>query len=196
MNRKQWIITGIIFIFLFFTGVVVLLNRRPNDTARTVQDVPVLKLAYCSEENSKPCVVSFSMDADNNMLVNILLPELSYPGFYLKIEHSGTEIKYTCQRIREAINNAYCTGERLPPGEPLRLMLISIRDGILLAEGKLSIIGLAYPTMGVVTPTPTATATPSATPTPNVTITPSATLTPRVTSTLTKKPSYPNPSYP
>ena len=158
MNRKQWIIVGVIIIVLF-VGILFLLNNRPNSTA-PVSDVPVSNLAYCTGEQVKPCVVSFGIDADNQMLVNLLLPDLSYPNFYLKITRGEFDISYECQRIAASPNNAYCIGENLPPGEVLHLMLISTKDEVLLAEGSLSIIGLAFPTLGVAIPTDMPTAPP------------------------------------
>lgn len=191
MNRKAWITAGIVVIVLFVIGAILFLNDRSTDTADISPNVPVLKLAYCTEQQVKPCVVSFSTDAEGRMLVNILLPDLSYPGFYLKVSRGGTETKYNCQRVKEAIHHAYCTGEKLPPGEILHLMLFSIKDKILIAEGELSIIGLAYPTLGVAVITPEETAT---MPITTSTETPTSLF---VLPTFTKTPpSYPGSTYP
>ena len=196
MKRKTWIVAGIVVIVLLVIGVILFLNNRSSDTVDTSPNVPVLELAYCTEQQVKPCVVSFSTDAEGRMLVNILLPDLSYPGFYLMIKRGGTEIKYNCQRVKEAFNHAYCAGGKLPPGEILHLMLISIKDRILIAEGDLSIIGLAYPTVGIAIATPQDTATmpittSTETPAP-LFVLPTFTNTPR----SYPNPSYPNPSYP
>lgn len=203
MNKKQWIIAGVIFVILLVIGIVALLSRRQGDTIRTVRDVPVLKLAYCTEENVKPCVVSFSTDANDNMLVNILLPDMAFPIFYLKIEHGWGESLYNCQRVSQVNTTAYCTGEKLSPGEILHLVLVSTRDSIVLAQGDLSIIGLAYPTVGIAIPTLPETPTlPAETLTPTAasstpTQLPSLLLpTPTETSPSYPNPSYPNPSYP
>jgi len=203
VNKKQWIIAGIIFVVLFGIGIVVLLSQRRNGTVRTIQDVPVLELAYCSDKNIKPCVVSFSTDANENMLVNILLPDMAFPVFYLKIDHGGGEGSYNCQRVRQANITAYCSGEKLPPGEVLHLKLISTRDSIILAKGDLSIIGLAYPTVGIAVIPPQDTPTlPTEAPTPkeeSFTSTPLPLLIlPISTETPSSypNPSYPNPSYP
>ena len=155
MNRKEWIIAGIINTILLVVGVMFVLNNRPKDPVETSQDVPVSILAYCTEQQVKPCVVSFSLDVNDNMLVNILLPDQSFPDFYLTIRRSANESEsmYPCQRVKEAVNNAYCTGDIMPPGEMLHLKLISIKEAILLAEGDLSILGLAYPTVGIAPPT-------------------------------------------
>ena len=198
MNRKPWIIAGIIITVLLIAGVGITLLRgnNPNTPVSAGQTAPVSILAYCGEEQVKPCVVSFSIDADENMLINLLLPDLSYPNFQLTVVRGKGEINYKCQRTSTAINNAYCTGEKIPPGEIVHMMLISTGDGTLLAEGNLSIIGLAFPTVGVAeaTPTGSTTASPTQLQTPR-TSTPAQTPT-RSTFPTQTQPSYPNPSYP
>ena len=127
--------------------------NRPDDMSETSESKPVLELAYCAEGQVKPCVVSFGIDMDGNMLVNILLPDLTFPGFYLEIVRGEASIAYSCRRITAKPNNAYCIGEKLPPGESLHLMIISTRDDVLLAQGNLSILGLAFPTLEIAVPT-------------------------------------------
>ena len=190
MSRKQWIVAGVVVVAVLVAGVVIFQRRdAPGLPAGTPQDAPVPVLAYCSEEQVKPCVVSFSVDAFDTMLVNILLPDLSFPNFYMKIVHGAGETIYKCQRLGTTLNTAYCVGEKLPPGVTLRLMLFALKDDALLAEGDLPIIGLAFPTVGVAVSTPTG--TPAAVETS--TATPSEII---VLPTPTGRPSYPNPSYP
>jgi hypothetical protein len=207
VNRKQWIIAGIVVVallaagFMFFVFVQNIISDQPVETKPAA---PASVLVYCSEDGEKPCVVSFSLDVDGNMLVNILLPELSYPNFHLKILSGKKESEYSCQRVNTALNNVYCLGERFSPGESLHLMLFSTKDETLLAEGDLAIIGLALPTLAVVSPTlelsPASEMTLTET-TPAIISTPTTGLlptkpesTPNFTST---PPSYPNPtSYP
>ena len=156
MNRKSWIVGSILFFILIILGIAALrsfLAERSNNSINSGQSVPVRALAYCNTENIKPCVVSFGLDMDGNMLVNILLPDLTYPGFYLQIMRGEVSVSYSCKRIAATPNNAYCIGEKLPPGESLHLMLFSTRDNLLLAEGELSIIGLAFPTLEIAIPT-------------------------------------------
>lgn len=198
MNRKQWIIAGIIVTVLIVIGVMFMQSGSTGEVAETIQGTPAADLVYCSEEQVRPCVVSFSIDADENMLVNILLPDLSFPSFYLKIRRGGSETDYKCQRVGTALNNAYCIGEKMPPGEILHLMLISTKDEALLAEGDLSIIALALPTLAVVSPT-SETATPDLTTTPlagTSTMTPTQPQSPFPSKPTPTQSAYPNPSYP
>ena len=165
---------------------------RTDQPTEKHQSTPVLDLVYCKDEQVKPCVVSFGLDVNDNMLVNILLPDLTFPGFYLKIMRGEDSVSYSCRRIQTALNNAYCIGEKLPPGESLHLMLISTRDDTLLAEGNLSIIGLAFPTLEIAIPTDVPTEisiTPELTGTPDfILTTPTAIVFPFKTET---PPSYP-----
>jgi hypothetical protein len=188
VNRKQWIITGIIVTVLIAIGFTLWRMYRPDDIAETGESISILDLAYCAEEQVNPCVVSFSLDSDDNMLVNFLIPDLSFPNFYLKVTRDEGDVSYECQRVESAPNNAYCTGIKLPPGETLHLMLFSVKDDALLAEGDLSIIGLAFPNIEIALPTPTDASTETPSPTE-----PSSFNLPTPTQT---QPAYPNPSYP
>ena len=183
---------GVIAVLLVL-GLIFLSSTPSNNLPKTGENEPMSGLGYCSEEDIRPCVVSFSVDADENMLVNLLLPDLSFPTFYLKITSGSVETVYTCQRVGTAIDNAYCTGPKQLPGETLTLKLISTRDETLLAQGDLSIIGLAFPTLGVAVTTPQEGA-----PTALLIASPSPTLlSPFILPTPTRtQPSYPGPSYP
>ena len=199
-------IAGILLTVVIVIGVMFLRNKEPDAPVVTVQGTPASVLEYCSDEGVKPCVVSFGLDMDGNMLVNLILPENSFPNFYLKIARGGNTLKYICRRVGTTPLSAYCFGEKLPPGELLHLMLFSIEDDALLSEGDLSIIGLALPTLAVVTPTfeestPTEETAPLMTeeiptesPTP-IQLPPPATSTPTPLS-YPNPTSYPNPSYP
>lgn len=196
MNRKQWIVAGIIIIL--FVVVLLVLPRAGSGTPQgSADNESAAELGYCADEETRPCVVSFSADARDNMIINLLLPDRSFPAFYLRITRGSVETSYACQRLTGAVNNAYCYGPKQPPGERLTLRLISTGDDTLLAQGDLSIIGLAFPTLGIVLSTPqeapTAILIESPAPTAGFLVPP-----PLPTQTLPSYPgpSYPNPSYP
>jgi hypothetical protein len=188
-------ILGTIFAlgFLFF---IRWMNGQKDQPTGSGPNAPVSVLAYCNDDQVKPCVVSFGTDANDQMLVNILLPDLTFPNFYLKIIRSESESLYECQRVRQAINNAYCTGEKTPPGESLHLKLIATKDDTLLAEGDLSIIGLAYPTLEITIPTAEETPTLSTMPVTETPLSPFLLPTQTATQPSYPGPSYPNPDYP
>jgi hypothetical protein len=204
VNRKQWMIAGVLLTVVIVAAIMLLRNNEPDEPVVTGQETPVSLLAYCSEEGEKPCVVSFGLDADGNMLVNILLPELTFPNFRLEIMRGEATYEYDCRRVSTNLNNAYCIGAHLPPGESLHMMLLATRDDTLLSEGDLSIIGVVFPTLSVVsqTPEPTApamteiflTGSPTIFPTQVPELLPTKPKpTPNFTPTLPSYPSYPYP---
>ena len=192
---------------LLLALVLLLLARwyvgRTDQPVEVDQNKPVLELEYCDDEQVKPCVTSFGLDVDGNMLVNILLPDLTFPGFYLEIVRGEVSVSYKCRRITATPKNAYCIGEKLPPGEALHLKLISTRDDVLLAQGTLFIIGLAFPTLEIAFPTempadgsltPGLSETPDfILPTQTQIISPTKIISPTQTET---PPGYPSPPYP
>lgn len=195
MNRNRLIAGFAILAILGITsviGLVFLLNKWRPTQSQLHQRAPVLELTYCNSNNTKPCIVSFGIDTDGNMLVNLFVPISSFSDFYLKIIRNTGEHIYECQAVENFPTSFYCIGEKLPPGETLQFMLVSNRDDILLAVGELPIVGLAFPTLGIPLPTSVVlgTGTPgqvllTETPTP-FRLTPD-----RATPT---RPSYPNPS--
>jgi hypothetical protein len=195
VNRKQWIIAGIILV-LFVVGFLTLPRAGSGTPQEKVNNSPAAELVYCADEQSRPCVVSFSVDSDENMLVNLLLPaDRSFPSFYLKIIRGSSATSYACRWTDLTAGSAYCTGPKQLPGETLTFQLISAGDETLLAQGDLSIIGLAFPTLGiaVVTPMDTLTMLPIESPAPTASL---LVLPPTQTPPSYPGPSYPNPSYP
>jgi hypothetical protein len=208
------VIRGALFAVLIIIGVVALVALWRKLTTRSSeagQRTPISGLKYCGDDDVKPCVVSFGVDMDDNMIVNILVPSLTYPNYYLTITRNGTTEKsnYECLRVRSSPNSTYCIGPKMPPGETLHLTLVSTRDETILATGDLSIIALALPTLEILTSTPAIAPTePTAMPAPTETFdfalptsaTPAtATPTPPQPAKQTQTPtqeSYPNPSYP
>ena len=194
MDRNRLIVgvtIAIALIILFGYGLIQWRREPPRANQRS----PLAEVAYCSPEDVTPCIVSFSLDSDGNMLVNLLTPEASFPAFYLKIVHKDGESLYECQKVAKFSEHVYCLGETMPIGEILQFLLISKSDNSLLAEGKFAIVGLALPT-------PEGQLTAAVSPISSVSPTqetPLATLTVTVTSPgpkSTPSPSYPNPPYP
>ena len=127
------------------------------------------------------------------MLVNFLTSGVIYPDFYLKIKQDEEQHIYACQKVSKFATSVYCTGRVLPLGKIFQFSIFSVKEDVLLAEGNLSIIGLAIGTPVIVSITPseeaTASATENALQTSSQVPVTSAARTPRPTS-------YPNPSYP
>jgi hypothetical protein len=165
-------------------------DQQPTAQGRAL----VSKLAYCNSNNEKPCIVSFSVDADGSMLVNMLIPAASYPYFYLTIGNASTTNRYDCQQVEDFPTNIYCTGAEMYPGEALQFNVVTLKDDTVLAEGNFAIIGLQLPN-----PQQAGTETPLAvgTPYPNETPTELLLELPQPFPTLSTTPdpftSYPNP---
>jgi hypothetical protein len=206
VNQKKLILGGVVLVLLLALCISVLVfawGRLAMGSPKLGHSTLISELTYCNDGQNKPCVVSFSTDSDGNMLVNLLLPGISYPTHYLKITRNG-EIEgdtYACRWVASSPNSAYCTGPMMPPGQSLHLMLIARKDDTLLAEGDLSIIGLAFPTLAIISPTPgevpaptESTAIPLQTEPPDFVL-PTSTEFQLPIPTPTQ-PSYPNPSYP
>jgi hypothetical protein len=195
---RNRLIAGVIIAVVLIILIVYGLTQWRREPPHASQRSPLAEIAYCSPEEVRPCIVSFSLDSDGNMLVNLLSPETSFPAFYLKIVDKDGESPYECQKVKNFPENVYCIGETMPIGEVLQFLLISKRDEALLAEGKFAIIGIALPTpegqltTSVSPVSPLATVSPTQE-TPLETVTVTAT---PVQPKSTPSPSYPNPPYP
>jgi hypothetical protein len=188
---------AVVLLILIIAGVVYLLSllkTQPQAKQRTL----ISELVYCNSHDLRPCIVSFSVDADGNMLVNLLIPASNYPDFYLTISDGEVVNRYKCEQVEDFPTNVYCTGAEMVPGKPLQFNIIVLEDETILAEGNFAIIGLLLPNPeeeATETALATGTFDPFETPTPFLLEFPAPSPTLRVTATRT--PSYPNPtSYP
>jgi hypothetical protein len=199
LNRNRLILGSIllgIVLVCIIAGVAAFrfLSNRKQSTPRS----HVVPLGYCSANDIKPCIVSFSLDANNQMLVNLLVPS-GYADFYLTISSDSEENKYECQKLPDFPTNVACTGKQMYPGPQLHFVLISTLTGQTFAIGDFAIIGLMLPSPvaeGTEAPTEVAGATEAPTTVAETIVTPTAFSSGHVTPTPTTS-SYPNPtSYP
>ena len=183
VNQNRWLTASVIvavLIILLIYGLLWWQSRGPGMGERE----PIPALAYCTSNDARPCIASFSLDANGKMLVNVLTPGLSFPVFYLKIIHGDGENVYECEKLKRFSTSFYCTGEAMRLGEVLQFMLISVDVDVTLAEGRFAIIGLALATPDLAELSPTVDLTASVT--PGGLRTPTPIRTPAT-------PSYPNP---
>ena len=196
VNRKLlYSVVALLTAFVLLAAVILGVQWwRKNHKPQAHQKILVTNLTYCNSNDLKPCIESFSVDADGKMLVSLLAPESSYPDFYLTISNDTTTNKYECQKVKDFPTNVSCTGQQMNPGAPLQFTLLSIKDDTVLAEGKFAIIGLLLPNPNdEATETPITTETSLAanslmlteTPTPILLVIPKSTPT-------ASTPSYPN----
>lgn len=190
VNRNRLIAASVVLAVLIVLLIYGLLWWQSRQSG-TGQRSPIPDLGYCSANNARPCIASFSLDSDGNMLVNVLTPGLSFPNFYLKIIHGKGENIYECKNVERFSTSVYCIGEAMRLGVELQFMLISVDGEATLAEGHFAIIGLALSTPALALPSPTVDLTASAaagglkTPTPI-----------RTPATPSYPNPYPNPPYP
>jgi hypothetical protein len=142
-----------VFMALILLGSITLLlewNSRQPETGRRE---PLPSLSYCSSSQLRPCVLSFSLDTRENMVINILTDHRA-TNVYLKVKQGERENIYKCQTVEGFSSNLACSGEELPPGEAFSFLVVSAKDDIPFAEGTFPIIGLAVATPNIfVTPT-------------------------------------------
>lgn len=191
VNRNRLLAVGAVFTLLLVITVVWAARARgsqPSASQRTL----VAPLGYCNADDVRPCILAFSLDTDNNMLVSLRVPDRLYPNFYLTITRAGEVHRYECEEVSGSATLRTCTGTSLFPGEPLQFSLIAIGNDHVLAAGNFAIIGLL-----LFTPEVETTATLSTLEPPADTAAPDATQPPIfVIPTPTPRPSYPNPSSP
>lgn len=197
MNRNRVIAAVVIGVVVLIVVAGVGLPRSTSHQPQANQRTLVTKLGYCGPEDVKPCIVSFNLDSNGDMLVNILVPTSTFPNFYLTISRETAEYRYTCKKAKGSPTSLICSGQELFPGEVLQFRIVSVRDEKVLAEGRFAIIGLLLATPGT---EPTETEEPTAVGKPTETSTPFSleVLTPvgTIPATTIPDPSYPNPSYP
>ena len=158
MNRNR-AIAGVILLailmILMLPGAVLLFREWQSRQARVDQRSPIPSLRYCSSKQVTPCILSFNLTPDGNMLVNLLTNSRSLTNFYLKIRHNQIENVYKCRRVKRFSSSVTCLGKAMPSGEVLEFLIVSINEDIVLAEGSFPIIGLAIATPAfALSPTP------------------------------------------
>ena len=193
MNQRRFTL-GISITALLIAAIIsgfVWFKKWQSGHAQVNQRYPLQRLSYCSSDQVTPCIVSFSLNAHGDMLVNFLTTGAFYPDFYLKVRRDKNDYIYTCQKVSKFATSVYCTGAAMPLGEVLQFSIFSLKEDVLLAEGNFAIIGLALGTPEIAS-APTVGTPLTSSPTEEVLLqTPTP---PRVTPT--RPPSYPNTSYP
>ena len=193
-TQQRWLIVGVAALAVLLILIVVALVRSLQPRGGEGQighRSPAALLTYCGPQDTSLCVVSFNQVEGGDMQVNIQVPGLFYPEFRLVINRFGVESTYACKEAKNISMGVTCAGASQVPGETLQFKVISIRDGILLAEGKFPIIGISISTPeSLATPTETPTGIPSLVPTE--TPFPSPVPPTQVISTPTSPTSYPD----
>jgi len=174
---------------------------------------PVTRLRYCGAELEELCILSFGRDVDENLVINLYVPDKDFPDFRLSVKRRTGESEYECEKFAEVPTSVYCYGEMISLQERLEIRLVSIEDESLLAYGNLTLEAILvsgqFPNNGsaAVTSIPSAGKdTPNADATmdlfisqetePPILKTQPETTSESTSAASTPEPSYPNPSYP
>lgn len=156
MDRDQWITRISLLLVLLFLAVGAFLSRQESQSRQPQigQREPLPSLGYCSAEQITPCILSFNLNGNGKMVINIL-PSRSSANFYLKIKEDHVENMYDCQRTKGFSDTVSCTGPSVPLGIGFQFLILSVEKDTLLAEGRFPVIGLALATPEIyLTPTP------------------------------------------
>jgi hypothetical protein len=157
VNRNRLLAGAAVLVFLMvlMTAAAILLRRAWNNRqSQTGEREPLPGLSYCSSSLVKPCILSFNLDPDGNMIINILTEGSSFPDFYLKVKNEERENVYRCENALGFPTNFSCRGETMPVGEVLQFLVVATRDDLPLAQGTFPIIGMALATPEIaMTPT-------------------------------------------
>jgi len=197
--KWKWLIlalAGIVLVVCLFllAGLGWTVFRPQADT--TAPTVQPDAFNYCGAQLTSLCVVSFGRDAFGDTIINLYVPQKTYPTFYLKVDRVSGESRYECELNKAVKTSIYCSGDAINLGEGFEIRLLSERDDRLLAQGTFTLTAFLVSTPAVGgavseprSSEPTATIEVFETPTPSVfEINPS---TATATSTPTS-PSYPN----
>lgn len=94
---------------------------------------------YCGARLSRLCIVSFGRDAFGDTVVNLFVPLMRYPAFYLNIvRKAGTDV-YECTWSKVDETSVYCTGKALNLDEGVEIQLMTRLDDRLLARGTFTV---------------------------------------------------------
>lgn len=189
------VLAGIfLLVFLLLAWRIVSLQKAASEASVE----PVLKIGYCGAEPEELCVLSFGRDVDENMFVNIFVPDRKFPDFNVRVKRIAGESVYECERNKEVPTNVFCYGDMVNLQEKMEVSLIATSDERLIAAGDfilkallISDLALDKKSDGTSTSEPIVDETPA---TPEFFGAPVAT--PTRTPTKTPDASYPNPQYP
>lgn len=133
-SRKTvlFILAGVVALaLLLLVWRIISLQKAASEAA----PVQVIKIGYCGAEPEELCVLSFGRDAEENMVVNLFVPDRKFPEFYLKIQRVAGENVYECEKDKEVRTSVFCYGNMVNLQEKMQVSLFAKSDERLLAAG-------------------------------------------------------------
>ncbi|HEX2997750.1 MAG TPA: hypothetical protein VHP14_23205 [Anaerolineales bacterium] len=156
MNRRQWFTGALLLVLLLIlciAGSIRAWNERQPKPGVVGHHEPLPGFGYCNSLQTKPCILSFNLNKDGGMIINVLTDSLQ--DFYINIKDEEGDRIYECKRVREYSTHVTCTGDTLPVGKTLNFLVISKKDNTSFAQGTFPIVGMALATPQIrITPTP------------------------------------------
>lgn len=142
VSKWKWLIlvlVGIIVAICIFllAGLGWTVFRPQADTL--VPTVQPDAFQYCGARLTSLCVVSFGRDAFGDTVINLYVPQKTYPNFYLKVIRASGESKYACEINKAVKTSVYCSGDALNLGEGFEIQLLAEIDDRLLAQGTFTL---------------------------------------------------------
>lgn len=119
-----------------FLAILLACSTLGGTSAPTLEPVSI---GYCGARMTELCIVSFGRDALGNAVVNLFVPRMRFPAFYMNIiRRSGTD-SYECKWSKIDETSVYCTGKPLNLGEGIEIQLLAKLDDRVLAEGAFTV---------------------------------------------------------
>ncbi len=152
VSKWKWLILAlagiVLMICLFLLAGLGWTVFRPQEEmpAPTVQpDV----FQYCGARLTSLCVVSFGRDAFGDTVINLYVPQKTYPNFYLMVLRASGESRYACEINKAVKTSAYCSGDAINLGEGFEIQLLAELDDRLLAQGTFTLTAFLIGTPAV-----------------------------------------------
>ena len=139
------ILVGMLVLVCFAVIVAAGLARLNGQETPTPVKEPV-SLGYCGAEFIDLCVASFGRDVYGNTIVNMYVPLIKYPAFYLNIVRQSGVGRYECSWNKNVRTSVFCTGGTIGLGEGFEIQMFSIKGDRLLAKGTFTLTAILVPT--------------------------------------------------
>lgn len=147
MKIRKPILALLISAGLFLLGGLGCFSSAVGGFFRTpTPGVQPASFEYCGARLTELCVVSFGRDALGNGIVNLHVPQMRYPTFYLNIVRRSGEDRFDCVLNKNVKTSVYCSGAPLILGEGLEIQIHASLDDRLLAQGTFTLTAFLVPT--------------------------------------------------
>jgi hypothetical protein len=141
-NPKRLVLIGAVVVlvtFVCFASVFRLGWTAYQNRSTPEPTVEPINFGYCSAQLTSLCVVSFGRDVFGDTVINLYVPDETYPPFYLNIVRVSGEGRYECEANKRVKTSVLCTGDPINLGEGFEIQLFSEEHDDLLAYGSFTL---------------------------------------------------------